>query len=39
MATLTSAGLLLALSDWCEEERIIRELLRSAAEADCNPES
>src|SRR5713226_6491389 len=32
-------GLVLALSDWCQEERIIRELLRSAAEADRNPES
>ena len=32
-------GLLLALCDWCEEERIILELLRSGAEADSNPES
>src|SRR5258708_2493 len=32
-------GLVLALSDWCQEECIIRELLRSAAEADSNPES
>jgi len=31
-------GLLLALSDWREEERMIRGLLRSAAEADRNSE-